>query len=220
MKITILGATGFVGKVLLSKALQAGHEVKVLVRDPEKLGELRDRVEYVVGDALDLDSVRSAVAGSKAVLSTIAPPKRNPGDPHQYEKTMKNIISAMETAGLKRLIHIGGAGYSVGEGEQWTMKRRFLRGGLLFFAKPILEAKWLEWQVLSASPLDWTLIRPPAILATAPSGTLFADEKRLPEISVNVQDLVDFMLQQIASPDWVRKAPLVSSCKKTMEAGK
>ena len=214
MKIAILGATGFVGKVLLSKVLESGHEVKALVRDPEKLGELRDHVEYVVGDALDPESVSSAVAGSEVVLSTIAPSKRNPGDPHRYEKTMKNIVSAMEAAGLKRLIHIGGAGYSVGEDEQWTMKRRLLRGGLLLFAKPILDAKWLEWKILSTSSIDWTLIRPPAISTTAPSGSLVADEKRLPEISVNILDLADFMIQQITSSAWIRKSPLVSSRRK------
>ena len=213
MKITILGSTGFVGKVLLSKALETGHEIRVLVRDPGKLGEFRSRVEYVVGDAVDPDSVRSAVAGSEVILSTIAPPKRNPGNPLRYESAMKNIISAMETAGLMRLIHIGGAGYSVGEGEQWTMKRRFLRGGLVIFAKPILDAKWLEWQALKNSSLDWTLIRPPVIVATAPVGMLVADEKLLPEITVNLLDLADFMIQQITSGDWVRKSPLVSSCR-------
>ena len=213
MKLTILGSTGFVGKVLLSKALEAGHEIRVLVRDLEKLGEFRSRVEYVVGDAENPDSVRSAVAGSEAILSTIAPPKRNPGNPLHYERAIKNIISAMETAGVMRLIHIGGAGYSVGEDEQWTIKRRFLRGSLLIFAKPILDAKWLEWQVLKNSPLDWTLIRPPVIVAIAPAGMLVADEKLLPEKTVNLQDLADFMIQQITSADWVRKSPLVSSCR-------
>jgi putative NADH-flavin reductase len=181
------------------------------VRDPERLGEFRGRVEYVVGDATDPEAVGSAVAGSEAILSTIAPPKRNPGNPLRYERAMRNIVSAMETAGAMRLIHIGGAGYAVGEAEQWTMKRRFLRGGLSIFAKSILEAKWLEWQVLKNSTLDWTLIRPPVISATAPAGRLVADERLLPEITVNLLDLADFMIQQIASQDWIRKSPLVSS---------
>ena len=213
MKLTILGSTGFVGKVLLSKALEAGHEIRVLVRDLEKLGSLG--VVSSMSSAMPRIPILSGrrVAGSEAILSTIAPPKRNPGNPLHYERAIKNIISAMETAGVMRLIHIGGAGYSVGEDEQWTIKRRFLRGSLLIFAKPILDAKWLEWQVLKNSPLDWTLIRPPVIVAIAPAGMLVADEKLLPEKTVNLQDLADFMIQQITSADWVRKSPLVSSCR-------
>jgi putative NADH-flavin reductase len=211
VRLTILGSTGLVGKVLLAKALEAGHQVKTLVRDPAKLGEYRERVEQVVGDAADSAAVESAVAGSEAILSTIAPPQRNPGDPRRYEQAMKHVLCAMEANGRRRIIHIGGAGYAVVEGEEWTLRRRLLRVGLLLFAKPILEAKWLEWQALKASSLDWTLLRPPAILARAPAGRLFADERRLPNISVNLFDFADFMLEQATSLDWIRKCPLVSS---------
>lgn len=47
MKLAILGSTGFVGTVLIQKALAQGHQIKVLVRSPEKLGSLKNRVEIV-----------------------------------------------------------------------------------------------------------------------------------------------------------------------------
>ena len=50
MKIAIFGSTGFVGKVLVEKALEQGHEIKTLVRDMNKLGELKDKVEVIQGD--------------------------------------------------------------------------------------------------------------------------------------------------------------------------
>lgn len=37
MKICILGSTGFLGRVVLRKALEDGHEVRTLVRTPGKL---------------------------------------------------------------------------------------------------------------------------------------------------------------------------------------
>ncbi len=212
MKLTLLGSTGFVGKVLLARAIESNHEVRTLVRTPEKLGEWRKRVSYVVGDATDGAAVASALGGSDAVLSTIGPPARNPGDPRRYEVAMKNIVHAMEELGLKRIIHTGGAGYAVLEDEHWPLRRRFLRAFLRFFgAKPILEAKRLEWQVLKNSTLDWTLVRPPAITTSAPSGKLVADERRLHAISMNVFDLVEFMLEQALSREWIHKAPLLSS---------
>ncbi len=144
MRLTILGSTGLVGKVLLGKALESGHHVKTLVREPARLGEYRERVEHVVGDATDSEAVASALAGSEAVLSTVGPPQRNPGDPRRYERAMQNVLDAIEAKGARRLVHVGGAGYQVVDGEEWTLKRRLLRAGLLLFAKPILDAKWLE----------------------------------------------------------------------------
>jgi hypothetical protein len=41
MKIAILGSTGFLGKVLLGKALEAGYQVRTLVRDRDPLGPFR-----------------------------------------------------------------------------------------------------------------------------------------------------------------------------------
>jgi len=50
MKIAIFGSTGFLGKMLLEMALDKGYQVKTLVRNPDKLGELRDRVKFIQGD--------------------------------------------------------------------------------------------------------------------------------------------------------------------------
>lgn len=40
MKVTLPGATGFVGKVLLKQLFDNGHEVNVLVDNPDKLVDL------------------------------------------------------------------------------------------------------------------------------------------------------------------------------------
>lgn len=52
MKIAILGSTGFVGKVLLRKALDKGYQVKTLVRDPEKLGGIQGEGRFRPGQCL------------------------------------------------------------------------------------------------------------------------------------------------------------------------
>jgi uncharacterized protein YbjT (DUF2867 family) len=53
MQITILGSTGQVGKAVVIEALKSGYEVKVLVRNPDKLGDLKEKVEIVEGNLLD-----------------------------------------------------------------------------------------------------------------------------------------------------------------------
>jgi hypothetical protein len=40
------------------------------------------------------------------------------------------------------------------------------------------------------------------------------DEKNLNNLKVSVEDLTDFILSQISSKEWIRKAPLISSGRK------
>ena len=164
MKIAILGSTGFLGMVLLEKALEEGHQVRTLVRTPDKLGEFKDRVEYVQGSIDAVDKLEETVRGTEAVLSTIGPPQRNPGKPEFYQKALQGLVAVMEKQNIKRLIWTGGAVHAGGENENWTLGRRFLWFFLTLVARPILKAKHLEWEVLKASDLDWTLVRPPRIV--------------------------------------------------------
>lgn len=213
MKVAILGSTGFVGKVLIHKAVAAGYQVKTLARNPEKLQDISDKIEIIQGSVVDPSAVEATIEGTDVVLSTIGPPQRNPGNPELYEKAMKDIVRIMDKHRIKRYIHIGGAGHAGGENENWPVNRRFLRIFLSLFSKPILIAKQLEWEVLKASDLDWTLIRPPRIANEEAKGNLSADEKNLKSLKVSVGDLTDFILEQTTSKDWIRKAPLVSSKK-------
>ena len=215
MKITILGSTGFVGKVLIKKAIAAGYQVKTLARNPEKLEEIKDKIEIIEGSVFESSSVEAAIEGAEAVLSTIGPPQTGkPFDPYQYEKAMKDIVRIMDKHGIKRYIHIGGAAHQGGENEVWNFNRKFLRFFLNLFGKQILVAKHLEWEVLKSSDLDWTLVRPPRIANETASGSISVDEKNLKNLKVSVEDLTDFILQQISSKEWIRKAPLISSGKK------
>ena len=211
MKIAIFGSTGFVGKVLINKALTAGYQVRTLARYPEKLEDIKDRIEIIKGSVFDPLKVEAAIEGTMVVISTIGPPPGKPCDPKLYKKAMQDIVRIMDKNGIKRYIHIGGAAHEGGENENWTFNRRFLRLFLNLFSKQILVAKHLEWEVLKKSNLDWTLVRPPRIANEPASGNISADEKMLNSLKISVEDLTDFILEQITLKEWIRKAPLVSS---------
>ena len=212
MKIAILGSTGFLGKVILKKALNEGYQVKTLVRTPEKLGEFKDSVEYIQGSVTQTDKLEETVIGTEVVISTIGPPMKNPGDPEKYKLAMERLVAILEKQNIKRYIHIGGAAHLGGENENWSIGRRILRLVLSLIAKPVLIAKQLEWEVLKKSNLDWTLIRPSGIMKKVFKGKgTVADERNLPRTKVNVEDLAAFIVDQITSKDWIKKAPLLAS---------
>jgi nucleoside-diphosphate-sugar epimerase len=60
MKLLILGATGPTGHQLVSRALEAGHSVAALVRDPRKVTET---IEVIEGDATNASAVAGAARG-------------------------------------------------------------------------------------------------------------------------------------------------------------
>jgi putative NADH-flavin reductase len=211
MKITILGGTGFLGQVLVRNAVARGHEVRALVRTPEKLRQMRDQVTVVTGNIFSAGDFERALQGSEAVISAVGPPQRDPGDPTQYKAAMESLIAAMQSRGIGRLITIGGAAHGGGENESWSVGRRMLRFFLLLFARPILLAKELEWGALKGSSLDWTLVRPPRIVANRRHGTVATSDTGLRRTEVNVEDLAEFMLDQLTEGSWIRRAPLVSS---------
>lgn len=212
MKIAILGSTGFVGKTLLPRSLGNGYQVKTLVRDPQKLGVYKDKIEFVVGSASESDKLEKTVVGTEAVLSTL-PPIVNSKQPEKSADVMKDLVMILKKNEIKRLIHIGGAVHGGGTNENWTLGRKLLRFYLNIVCKPVLIAKHLEWDVLRKSNLDWTLVRPPRITKDKPIGHLIADERNLASVQVNVEDLTEFILHQINSSEWIGKAPLVATVK-------
>ena len=67
MKLAVFGATGGTGREIVAQALDAGHEVTVLVRDPARLSVKHNKLYLVIGDVLNLEKVEEALAGSEAV---------------------------------------------------------------------------------------------------------------------------------------------------------
>lgn len=78
MRVLVTGGTGFVGSHTVAALLADGHEVRLLVRSPDRIRPalrplgVTERVDHVVGDVTDPDAVGRAVAGCEAVLHAAA----------------------------------------------------------------------------------------------------------------------------------------------------
>jgi len=108
MKVLITGASGFLGGHLAELFVEAGHEVRGLVRRTSRTGLLeRLRVETVIGDLKDAESLRRAVQGVDVVVHAAA---TMAGIPQEYvEATVngtRNLLEAARAAGVRRFVHI------------------------------------------------------------------------------------------------------------------
>jgi putative NADH-flavin reductase len=109
MKIALIGATGFVGSAILKEAVDRGHEVAAIVRNPDKLTP-HAKLHPKKGDVYNEDEVVRLVTGHDAVISAFNPGWSNPDIYNQQVKGARSIINGVKKAGVKRLLFVGGAG--------------------------------------------------------------------------------------------------------------
>ena len=114
MKVLIIGATGGTGRILLEKALDQGHEVTALVRNPSTVAPRDYRPRVLRGNALDPDEVKAAVSGQDAVLSALGTRSTKPTT--LFSASAANLVGAMKKHDVRRLVCITavGAGDSKG----------------------------------------------------------------------------------------------------------
>lgn len=212
-QVTVLGATGQVGQVVLQEALEAGYEVRVLARSPHKLGVLRESVEVIEGDLLDASAVGRALHGSQAVLSAAGGVKE-PDQAARFRQIGRNLSGAMKEQGVTRLVNISGAVVLL-PGERLDLQRRLMRVMVNLFFRQMLQAQDAFTPIITNDPhIDWTLVRA-AVISTGPgSGSVLADDQKLPALKIALDDLGRFMVEQVESTEWIRRAPLVASAKR------
>jgi len=210
MQITILGSTGQVGKAVVNAALKLGYPVKVLVRDPEKLGQLKEKVEIIKGSLLDEMSVEKAFEGSEAVIN-VSGAIKEPEQLQKFQKIGTILVDKMNQQGITRLINISLAVISLPL-EKLDFKRKLLRipVSLFFKQKKLIQEVVMEI-ILNGKNIAWTFVRPAFFSNKAGTGKVLANDKKMPGTTIMLEDLGMFMVEQITSTEWIRRAPLVAS---------
>jgi uncharacterized protein YbjT (DUF2867 family) len=151
--VLVTGASGFVGSYVVPTLIESGRHVAGLVRSREAgekvLGRLgasaAASLELRTADVTDAASLPAALAGIDAVVHLVAIPRdRDGGASLRLVNTegTRNLVAAMERAGVRRLVHLGALGVE--------------DDPRLHYASSKARAEAL----VAASSLDWTIVRP------------------------------------------------------------
>lgn len=204
MKVTIFGASSASGKLLVEKALAVGYDVTAFVRDASRLQVKSEKLKVIAGDALNPSQVEAAVTGSDAVLSTLGPK----GKPMvMTAESTRNIVTAMEKQGVKRLIVVSVAGIAVPEDKRGF---NLISALIKLLLKDVFVDRENQLAVLNASKIEWVAVRVPRLTDENAKGSVkafFGDAS--PRMTVTRADLADFMLTQLRNNEWVRRAPIL-----------
>lgn len=213
MKLTIIAATGGVGRQLLAQALDEGHDVTAVARNPAKL--LAGRPARIVTADLaapDAQVLESAVAGADAVLSALGP--HNNSDAGIAAPGTAAIIAAMRAAGVLRIVAISASPVATtpspgrphpprhDPGDGFIMRQAGVRIAKTLFGKVYDDLARME-DLLRESGLDWTVLRPPQLTGKPLTGRYRTAVGRNVRggRSIPRADVAHYMLAVLGQPD-------------------
>src|SRR2546423_1079391 len=161
MKITVLGATGGVGGEVVKQALDRGWHVTAVVRDPARVAvPAQDRLDVVVAGLHEQEKVTAAVEGRDAVLSALGSRERKPTT--VCADGARVAIAAARATGVKRLLVVSASGmHTEGDGVFTRTLVKPMLGAILKHGFADMLA--ME-DLVMATELDWTVVRPPMLL--------------------------------------------------------
>lgn len=211
MKITVFGATGRTGREVVKLALERGCNVVAFVRDSRKVKIENSQLEVVQGELNNKEALRAALKGSDCVVSALGL-AGNLSDA-ELSDGIATILSVMEEYEIKRFVVLSTTSYQDPldqDGFRFRLRRNMIRRG-----RPLTYEQIVKYsQLVRDSNTDWTLVRIAAILTDKQlskrvrAGYLGKDKLGS---KLSRTDLAWFMLEQIARPDYIRKAPAVSN---------
>lgn len=149
MKIAVTGATGFLGGHVLAALLDAGHDVRALTRGPQPdRAPNRSNVEWVAGALDDQVSTLRLVQGADAVVhiaGVVNAPTAAAFDVGNRIGTEAILASTHAVAPAARFVHVSSLAAREPQLSNYGASKRAAEEAVL------------------AAPLDWRVVRPPAI---------------------------------------------------------
>lgn len=222
MKLTVVAATGGIGRHLVGQAVAAGHHVTAVARGPR---DMPAGVRVVAVDLTrpDMRALASAVRGADAVLSALGP--RNPrADAGITSQGTRAIVTAMHAENVRRLVIVSAAPVGpVPVPGQPTAPRHDPGDGFFmrYLGTPLTHAMFgrhyadlaATEQILRDSGLEWTVSRPPKLTDKPLTGRYRTALNRNIRggFSVPRADVAHHMLAVIDQPETIKQVIGIAS---------
>jgi len=144
-RVLMLGANGRIARLVTGRLLdETDYDLRLFLRKPERLRVNDSRVDIVGGDTADAEALAAAVSGCDIVYSAVGP--------YNELQSVRNVIAAMESAGVRRLIDVSALGIHdevPGAFGRWNLS----------MVGSYMDAHKEAARLIEASGLDYTILR-------------------------------------------------------------
>jgi hypothetical protein len=201
-KIIVFGASGRVGKKLVVYALEDKYQVTAFIRNPDNLKIKHPNLDIFIGDVFNAVEVEKAIKGKDFVLSALSGRSTKP-DYSVLSVGMKNIISGMEKAGVKRILSVAGAG--ILNDTEYGLRRNRPKYPEIF--KLVSAENWKVYEALQKTNVNWTMVCAPEMPEEDRTGIYRATNDYLPIDGkrISAEDVADFILKNLEAETTYQK---------------
>ena len=199
MQVLVVGGTGTLGRQIARRALDAGHNVRCMVRSPRKASFLQEwGCELTRGDLLEPDSLAYALEGQEALIDAATARASDSLSTYDIDwNGQQNLLNACAPNGVKRVVFVS------------------LLGASRHPDVPLMDIKACTEAWLEASDLDYTILRGAAFMQGLISQfaipvlegqTVWVSGVPTPIAYMNTQDMARFAVAALDHPDTIRRA--------------
>ncbi len=207
IKIAVLGGGGRTGRFIVTQLLSLGFGIKLLLRSLENFQLESPLIEIVKGDALDEEAIRSLAEGCQAIISTVGQRK---DEPLVASQATINVLKAMAQYGIQRYILVAGINVDTPfdkKSPETTAATNWMKTNF-----PEIQAdRQKTYSILSASKVNWTLVRVPLIEFTDISGEILVSLKDCLGSKISAHDIATFVIDQLSEDSYIKKSPFIAN---------
>lgn len=209
IKLAVFGATGLTGGCVVSQALEDGHEVTALVRDPRRVSLSHPRLTVIGGDPVAPGDVERCVRGTDAVIHCLGIGGKGDGGPTSViSDSVRVTLAAMEKHNVGRIVCMSNVG--AGGSGSWFGNRiaipLFVR-----WLRPIIEDKDRMEAALRESSVSWCSVRLPNITDGPERPLRISADGRGIGLSITAASAARFLLAQATAPELAGSTPSISN---------
>ncbi|MDP4505074.1 NAD(P)-dependent oxidoreductase [Nonomuraea turcica] len=212
MRVTVFGATGGIGRLLIQQLLDAGHQVTALVRPPAKLTLTHPNLIVIAGQLSDTAAVRQAVAGADTVISALGPSLKRSATGTPLTDGTRTIVQAMRAEQVSRFIGLATPSLADPRDQpHWKHKVLPIMARLMF-PNALAELTGMT-EAVTGSGLDYTIARitnPTNKPATGRIRSGFLGHDKVGS-AMSRADIAAFLVSQLTDTRYRRAMPAISN---------
>lgn len=199
LNIVVVGANGGIGKQTVALALQAGHNVTAMLRDPTKLDITHANLQVLKGDVMYPETFENCLEGKDAVISALGTNTINKPT-ILYSEGNKNLLKAMKKKNIRRGFFISASAIEIS-----PVLPFYVRFAEKYIVQKILKHMYEDLRVMEKlikeTDTDWTIVRPPRLTDKPVTGEYrFAMNSFLKNcLSISRADVAHFMISNITN---------------------
>jgi len=215
MRLTVFGANGPTGRLIVQQALTLGHTVRAVTRHPDTFPALGLGLEVMEADVFDSAAVDRAVDGSHAVISSLGVPYSRYST-RVYSEGTGHVVTAMQRRDIRRLLCVSSTTTYLDHDPQagWMT-----RAGVWVVSKTIGRTTYEDMRrmetLVRGSGLDWTIARPAGLFTGSVVTPYQTAEKVLSGRFTARADLAASLLSDMQNRQHVGKVMFVVTTKNT-----